>query len=69
MGDEELNFTEKEAQGWADDPRNQAHKTNPLLSLIIVLFLIALVAYIVAVNSGRSVSNGGQNHIGVLFVQ
>ena len=28
MGDEELNFTEEEARSWADDPRNQAPKSQ-----------------------------------------
>ena len=70
MGDEELNFTEEEAQCWADDPRNQAPKSGALAGVIVacVLLLIVLVAVIAAQSSGGSTSDGRQIHVGVLFV-
>ena len=71
MGDEELNFTEEEARSWADDPRNQAPKSGPLGSIILVsvLLLIFLIALIAPKSSGRSTSDDGPIHIEVLFVQ
>ena len=71
MGDEELNFTEEEARSWADDPRNQAPKSGVLAVIIdgCVLLVIVLVAVITGMSSGRSTSDAGRIHVGVLFVQ
>ncbi len=71
MGDEELNFTEEEARLWADDPRNQAPKTGVLATIIVgcVLLVIVLVAVIAGMSSGRSTSDAGRIHVGVLLVQ
>ncbi len=71
MGDEELNFTEKEARCWADDPRNQAPKSGALASIVVVcvLLVIILVAVIATKSSDRSTTDGSQIHVGVLFVQ
>lgn len=52
MGDDELNFTEEEAQDWADDPRNQAQDWDAparlfalsALSVMAVLIFIWLVS-------------------------
>ena len=71
MGDEQLNFTEEEAQPWADDPQNQAPKADAVGSIIVVclVLVVLLVAVIAAKSSGRSTSDGGQTNIGVLFVR
>jgi len=66
MGDEELNFTEEEARCWADDPRNQARKFDAAVGIaaICVLFLVALIAVVLAASSGRPKSDGGAAHGG-----
>ena len=71
MGDEELNFTEDEAQCWADDPRNQAPKSGPVAALIAVcvLLVMVLLALIAATGSDRSTSDASPVHAGTLFVQ
>jgi hypothetical protein len=69
MGDEELNFTEEEARCWADDPRNQAHRSGAVASAMIILFVIALVSVIAAMSSGRSASNDGQTQVEALSVR
>jgi hypothetical protein len=71
MGDDQLNFTEEEAQSWADDPRNQAPKTGLCATLIVgcILLLILLVAVTAGTSSGGSTSDGGAIHAGVLIVQ
>lgn len=46
MGDDELNFTEEEAQVWADDPRNQPQDWSTpehALALSVVLVIAVLI--------------------------
>jgi hypothetical protein len=71
MGDEELNFTEEEAQCWATDSRNQAQKGAGLTGIVIgcILFLVAVVAMMVGGTSAGSTSDGGQIHVGVLLAR
>jgi hypothetical protein len=63
MGDEELNFTEEEASGWASDPRNQAHDQGSLVRAILVccLILIGIIAWLA--NSGASIQEN-DGHMG-----
>lgn len=76
MGDEELNFTEMEAQCWADDPRNQAHGLGAGTGIVAVciLLLAALIAFVFATSSGPSrsdsgVTRGGEVHVGRVVSQ
>lgn len=71
MGDEELNFTEEEAQCWADDPRNQAQNSGAMAAVLLacILFLIALVTIALVNNSGSSTSHGSETQAGVPLVQ
>jgi hypothetical protein len=64
MGDEELNFTEEEARGWADDPRNQAHEGRAVVGVLTfcVLLLVALIALVLAKSPDASKSEGGATH-------
>jgi hypothetical protein len=66
MGDEELNFTEEEAQCWADDPRNQPRNNGSAVGIVVVcvLLLVAFIAFVLATGSGRSKSDGGVAHGG-----
>ena len=72
MGDDELNFTEEDARGWADDPRNQPVRSGVLASIIVacVLLLIVLVAVFAAQSSStnQSTSDGEHIQVGMLFV-
>jgi hypothetical protein len=42
MGDEELNFTEKEAQLWAGDPRNQGQEAEPFMHAFAICCLLVI---------------------------
>jgi hypothetical protein len=70
MGDDELNFTDQEADCWADDPRNQAPTAATRLGILIacILILVAIVTIVAASNSGESRSDVGDTQIGMLLV-
>lgn len=42
MGDEELNFTEEEAQAWAGDPRNQGQEAEPFMHAFAICCLLVI---------------------------
>jgi hypothetical protein len=71
MGDEELNFTEEEAQSWADDPRNQPQNIGLRVGILIACVVLLIVLVIIGLinNFGGSTSRGGETQIGVLLVQ
>jgi hypothetical protein len=70
MGDEELNFTEEEAQCWAQDPCNQERSCEVMVGVMIFcfLFLLTLVTVALINNSGAETSGDAETHAGALLL-
>jgi hypothetical protein len=71
MGDEELNFTEEEAQCWADDPRNQAQPGQALsrpFAVCLLLVIAVLIFFWLATSPGEQHRPPGTRPISVIAV-
>ncbi len=71
MGDDELNFTEEEAQCWANDPRNQACRMGAVArrALTWFLLLVGIIAVVWLAGSGRSMPLDGNRQFAGLPAQ
>jgi hypothetical protein len=72
MGDEELNFTEEEAQCWANDACNQAEEGRALSRSFVVCALLVIAAlvflWLATFSGGRQPSPGAQLISGVVLL-
>ncbi len=60
MGDDELNFTEEEADIWASDPDNQPNDGGRFaLGLAVVLVIVIAVLVIVWLANSPAAQTGG----------